>query len=138
MFQIKGRFALTRDPILKTTPNGTVVANGGAADNYTEKGSGEKITTFLELTAWKEVAEKLVSFKKGEIVEIEGYFQRKPWTDKNGNSRDTFQVTVNAVEKYVKSAPAPAPAPTPASKPSVSPAPQAPQFVDIPDDDLPF
>ena len=134
MFQIKGRFALTRDPILKTTPNGTVVANGGAADNYTEKSSGEKIATFLELTAWKEAAEKLATFKKGEVVEIEGLFQRKPWIDKQGNSRDTFQVTVNTIEKYVKSEKTSAPTST-----SAAPAaPAAPQFVDMPDDDLPF
>ncbi len=134
MFFIKGRFALTRDPEMKTTPSGKAVTNGGAADNYKDKVTGEQITTWLDLVAWEDVANELATFTKGQIVELEGWFQRKPWKDKQGNMRDSFQVTVVSIKKYTKASPEP----RAQQAPQEQKAQQAPQFVDLPDEDLPF
>ena len=161
MVEITGRVALTRDGVISTTPNGTAVANCGAADNVLIN-KGEKVAVFYELVAWEEIAEQLATFKKGEIVEITGRLLPKPWKDKSGQQRINLQVTLNSIKKYVKSDSAtstsaststskttsasPATkaaksttksAATPAS--ATAPAP-AQEFVQIPDDDdtLPF
>ena len=151
MTEIKGRWALTRDPAATVTPNGTAVANCGAADNIlVNKATGEKVAVFYEIVAWKELSEVLASFKKGDVVEVEGLLFPKYWTDKQGHQRITLQVTLSSISKYEKSG-------NSASKPATSstnstasttsnskpdetkPEQHTNSFVDIPDDDeLPF
>jgi single stranded DNA-binding protein len=146
MTKIIGRWALTRDPVKTTTKNGTPVANCGAADNIITSKNGETTPVFFELVAWNELSETLATFKKGEIVEIEGYFLPRPWTDKQGVQRVSYQVTLNSISKYEKPADSKTPSKStenPSTKPTSEPAPEPAQtsaFVDIPDDDedLPF
>lgn len=162
MVTMNGRVALTRDGAISTTPNGTPVANCGAADNVlVNKDSGEKVAVFYELVAWREAAEILAGFKKGEVVDITGTLMPKPWTDKSGHQRISLQITLTSIAKYVKDSSASAASGTkpatgkPASaaassKPATSAASATPaasaaagktasNFVQIPDDDeLPF
>jgi len=163
MTSIKGLWTLTRDAELSTTPNGTPVASTGAADNViVNKSTGEKVAVFYELVGWRELAEQLAQYKKGDFVEVEGTLLPKQWQDKQGQKRITLQVTLRSISKYqkhdAKNAPA---ASTPATKaaasgskpktatsasasaPAKNTSEQAPAhsgFVDVPDDDdeLPF
>lgn len=95
---IMGR--LTRDPELKHTPNGNAVVSFSLAveRDFKDKETGERETDFIEVVAWKGVAEFVAKyFAKGKMAAVEGRLQIRDWTDKDGNKRKTAEVIANNV-----------------------------------------
>jgi single-strand DNA-binding protein len=92
---------LGRDPELRTTPDGTRIANLSVATSETwrDKATGER----REKTEWHrvaifdprlvEVAEKYL--RKGSKVYLEGALQTRKWTDNAGQERFTTEVVLN-------------------------------------------
>ncbi len=79
---------LTRDPELKTTPNGASVCQLGLATNYvyTNQQSGQKVeqVEYHNVVLWRKLAEIAAQYlKKGRRVYIEGRLQTRSW-DKDG------------------------------------------------------
>ncbi len=91
---------LGRDPEVRSTQDGTKVANLSVATSETwrDKNSGERrertewhrVVIFNERLA--DVAEKYL--KKGSKVYIEGQLQTRKWTDQSGNEKYTTEVVL--------------------------------------------
>ena len=89
-----------RDPEIRSTQDGTKVANLSVATSETwrDKNSGERrertewhrVVIFNERLA--DVAEKYL--KKGSKVYIEGQLQTRKWTDQSGNEKYTTEVVL--------------------------------------------
>lgn len=91
---------LGRDPEIRSTQDGTKVANLSLATSETwrDRNSGER----RERTEWHrvvifnerlcEVAEKYL--RKGSKIYIEGQLQTRKWTDKEGQDRYTTEVVL--------------------------------------------
>ena len=93
---IMGR--LTRDPELRRTQGGTAVcAFTVAVDrDYSGKDGADKQTDFIDVVAWRQTAEFVSKyFTKGRMIVASGSLQSRKWTDKNGNSRVSWEVIVN-------------------------------------------
>jgi single-strand DNA-binding protein len=94
---------LGRDPEIRTTQDGTRVANLSIAtsENWRDKNSGER----KEKTEWHRVVifnDRLVEvveryLKKGATVYIEGQLQTRKWTDQSGAEKYTTEVVL---QKY--------------------------------------
>ena len=91
---------LGRDPEIRTTNDGTKVANLSLAtsENWRDRNTGER----RERTEWHrivifndrlvDVVEKYVS--KGTKLYIEGQLQTRKWTDRDGQERYTTEVVL--------------------------------------------
>ena len=94
---------LGRDPEIRTTQDGTKVANLSLAtsENWRDKNSGER----REKTEWHRVVvfnDRLVDvieryLKKGATVYLEGALQTRKWTDQSGQEKYTTEVVL---QKY--------------------------------------
>ena len=91
---------LGRDPEIRTTQDGTRVANLSIAtsESWRDKGTGER----REKTEWHRVVifnDRLVDvaeryLKKGATVYIEGQLQTRKWTDQSGAEKYTTEVVL--------------------------------------------
>src|SRR3954467_1201366 len=94
---------LGRDPEIRTTQDGTKVANLSLAtsENWRDKNSGER----REKTEWHRVVvfnDRLVDviekyLKKGATIYIEGALQTRKWTDQSGAEKYTTEIVL---QKY--------------------------------------
>ena len=140
---IMGRLA--RDPELRRTQTGTPVAFFRLAveRDFKDKASGERITDWIDVTAWSYTAEFVSKyFTKGRMAVVSGRLQTQDWTDRDGNKRRSVGVVADSVywgdarrEGDGQRAAAPAPGyQTPAYQPQQD-------FIELPDDgswNLPF
>ena len=94
---IQGRF--TKDPELRRTQSGLSVTSFSlAVERDFKDGSGNKITDFLEVVAWRQTAEFVCKyFAKGQMAIVEGSLQTRDWQDNNGNKRRAFEILANTV-----------------------------------------
>ena len=95
---IMGR--LTRDPELRTTPNGVSVASFTVAvdQDYTSKESGEKQTDFINCVAWRSTGEFVNRyFSKGSMIVVSGRLQIRNYTDRDGNKRSAAEIVADNV-----------------------------------------
>jgi single-strand DNA-binding protein len=88
---------LTRDPEVKHTPSGKIVAEFGLAINRTwtnDQGQKQEDTTFVDVTFWGRQAEFAQQYlTKGRPVYIEGRLQLDSWDDKEtGKKRSKLRV----------------------------------------------
>src|SRR5882724_13038187 len=90
---------LGRDPEIRTTQNGTKVANLNLAtsESWRDKSSGER----KEKTEWHrvvifgnlaDIAEKYL--KKGSKVYVSGSLQTRKWQDQSGQEKYTTEVVL--------------------------------------------
>lgn len=90
---------LTRDPVLKVTPNGASVCTFGVATNSKYKrpdGSLIEIATYIDIVAWSKLAEICAQkLKKGMKVFLEGELRTRklPLGDLSGESKGTRNKT---------------------------------------------
>ena len=94
---IMGR--LTRDPELRRTQNSTAVASFTLAVDRDFKGEdGKRATDFIDIVAWRAVAEFVAEyFTKGRMAIVEGRLQLRDWKDKDGNARRSAEVIADNV-----------------------------------------
>jgi single-strand DNA-binding protein len=87
---------LTRDPDLRYTPQGTAVVRLGLAVNERRRGQQEEERThFLEVQAWRELAEWASELRKGDGLLVIGRLVNDSWTSSSGERR--FQTRVEAL-----------------------------------------
>jgi single-strand DNA-binding protein len=90
---------LGKDPEVKRTSNGTLVANLSVAceERWKDKRSGqwEKRTEWVPVVIWTEfLAERVEEqARKGDMIYVEGKFQTRSW-DKDGKKQYTTEVVV--------------------------------------------
>jgi single-strand DNA-binding protein len=92
---------LTRDPEMRTLPNGTAVAEIGLATNSAQKSgdSWEDYANFFNVRVFGKRAETLAkNCTKGDRIGVTGRLQQQRWEAENGGKRervciiaDTFQ-----------------------------------------------
>ena len=99
---------LGRDPEMRYTPSGQAVTNFSVATNrqYTSSdGQQVKETTWFRISAWGRLAETCNQYlRRGSKVLIEGRLNADPasggpriWTDQEGQSRASFEITAETV-----------------------------------------
>lgn len=87
---------LTRDPELRTTPEGTsVVRFGLAVDRGTRQNED---TDFFDIIAFGTVAETVANYMtKGRLVLVEGRVQTRTYTASDGTRRKAWEVIASTV-----------------------------------------
>ena len=85
---------LTRDPELKTTPNGTAVATFTVAvDRDFKDQNGEKETDFINVVAWRGLADICGKyFHKGNMVAVQGRLQIRTYEANDGSKRTAAEI----------------------------------------------
>lgn len=92
---LQGR--LTRDVELRTTTNGTSVANFTIAWNRKINDENEK-KLYLDCEAWRGTADLVFKhFKKGSEIIVEGELYTNTYQTENGENRYTIRLNVNQV-----------------------------------------
>jgi single-strand DNA-binding protein len=93
---------LGRDPEIKYTPSGTAVCNLSVATTEKRKdqdGEAQNVTTWFRCTAFGRLAEVANQYlSKGGQVYLEGRLRQEEYTDRDGNKRQSLEVTVNEIQ----------------------------------------
>lgn len=93
---IMGR--LTKDPELRKTQSGVSVVSFTVAVDRDFKNGDEKVTDFIDCTAWRGQADFIAKyFGKGRMIVVEGQLQSRKWQDKEGNNRVSWEVQAQNV-----------------------------------------
>ena len=91
---------LTKDPEMRTTPNGVSVTSFTVAVNRRYKSQdGQQQTDFINCVAWRSTAEFVAKyFTKGSRIGVVGTIQTRTYNDQNGNKRYVTEVVADEVE----------------------------------------
>lgn len=107
---------LTRDPEMKSLPNGTAVTSFGLATNRIYKdaqGAKQEQVEFHNIVVFGRQAETSAQYlKKGQGVMIEGRIQTRSWDDKTtGEKKYRTEIIADSVQFGPKASGGGAPAP---------------------------
>lgn len=91
---------LTRDPELRTTPNGAAVCQLSVATNfvYTSQQSGQKVeqVEYHNVVVWRKLAEIANQYlKKGRRVYLEGRLQTRSWEGQDGQKKYRTEIVAD-------------------------------------------
>ena len=92
---------LTRDVELRYTPAGVAVANLAIAANErfrTRNSEEQERTHYVDITAWRDLAEGVAELAKGAPVMVHGRLTTDIWTNRDGNRRFTTKVEADRIE----------------------------------------
>ena len=91
---------LTRDPELRTTPNGASVCGFSLALNRSYKnseGNWQEATDYIEIVAWGPLGERVAQYlTKGRPALVSGRLQSRSW-EQDGQKRSKVEVVANDV-----------------------------------------
>ncbi len=91
---------LTRDPELRTTPNGQSVCSFSLALNRSYKGADgnwQEATDFVDVVAWGALGERVNQYVvKGRPVLVSGRLQSRSW-EQDGQKRSKVEVVASDV-----------------------------------------
>lgn len=91
---------LTRDPELRSTPNGQSVCSFSLALNRSYKdssGNWQESTDFIDVVAWGSLAERVSQYlSKGRRALVTGRLQQRSW-EQDGQKRSKIEVIANDV-----------------------------------------
>ena len=90
---------LTRDPELRTTPNGATVCSFSVAVNRVYRdasGEQKEDVSFIDCSAWGKLGEMINQYaKKGSGVLVSGRLDQRSWEDKTtGQRRSRVEIVV--------------------------------------------
>ena len=90
---------ITRDPELRSTPNGiSVLSFSIAVDRRFSGKNGERQTDFINCVAWRQSADYLANYAaKGSIVGVEGRITTGSYDGADGRKVYTTEVTADRV-----------------------------------------
>lgn len=93
---------LTRDPEMRTTPNGQSVTSFSLALNRSYKGQDgewQEATDFIDVVAWAQLGERVNQYlSKGRRCLVQGRLSQRSWDDKeSGQKRSKVEVIANDV-----------------------------------------
>lgn len=99
---------MTRDPELRTTNSGKMVASFGIAENKRvfDKDTNtwtDSDPTFYDCSAFGPQAENIIeTLSKGQLVVVAGLHRQRQWKDKDGNNRTSWEVIVDGIGSSLK------------------------------------
>jgi len=135
---------LGRDPELRYTPDGTPVCSFSLATNERRRdratGENNDVTTWFRVTLWRRQAEVASQYlSRGKPVYIEGRLRVEEYTDRDGKTRHSLEVTATDMQ-FIGSAQRDEMGGAPAAKGAAAPrsAGPPPEPTDLTDDDVPF
>lgn len=139
---------LTRDPELRTTPNGytvcdfTIAVNnrGSRRNNQSGDGSQQEDAQFFRITAWRQLGENCAKYlAKGRKVFVSGPLTARTYQANDGTTRVSLEVTADDVEFLTSRAESEAMGGGyGASAPASAPVAQNSGFTAVETDELPF
>lgn len=92
---------LTRDPEVRTTPNGAKVASFGVATGFTwtdQSGQKKEQTEFHNVVLWRGLAGVAEQYlKKGSQVYIEGRLQTRNWEGQDGKKNYRTEIIADSM-----------------------------------------
>ena len=88
---------MTKEPELRTTPNGiSVLSFSIAVDRRFKNKDGEREVDFINCVAWRQTAEFIAKyFPKGRMIAVCGSLQTRSWDDQDGKKRYAMDVVVD-------------------------------------------
>lgn len=91
---------LTRDPELRTTPNGSSVCQISLATNYvyTNQTTGQKVeqVEYHNVVLWRKLAEIANQYlKKGRRIYVEGRLQTRSWDAQDGSKKSRTEIVAD-------------------------------------------
>jgi single-strand DNA-binding protein len=90
---------LTRDPEIRTTPNGANVASFSVATGFTwtdQQGQKKEQTEFHNVVAWRKLADIIGQYlKKGSQVYIEGRLATRSWEGQDGKKNYRTEIVAD-------------------------------------------
>jgi single-strand DNA-binding protein len=93
---------LGRDPELRYTQGGQAVTNFTMAtsERFTDRnGDQQERTEWHRIVVWGKTAENCAQYlAKGRSVYVEGRLQTRDWEDKDGNKRQTTEISAQRVQ----------------------------------------
>lgn len=136
--QIIGR--LTRDPEVRTTPNGAKVASFGVATNFRwtdQSGQKKEQVEYHNVVVWRKLADVVEQYlKKGSQVYVEGRLQTRSWDGQDGQKRNRTEIVA---DNLIMLARAPGQGSSPMAEAAEQPeAPAETPTIQISNDDIPF
>ena len=89
---------VTRDPEIRSTPNGQSVCSFSVATNRRwrdKEGNNQEQTEFHNVVAWSKLAEIIAQYvKKGNKIYIEGRLQTRTWEGQDGGKRNRTEIVM--------------------------------------------
>ena len=131
---------LTRDPEMRTTPNGYSVCSFGLAVNRRRKVEGQPDVDFFNVSAWRQLGENCAKYLlKGSKACVVGRVQIRTYDAQDGTKRTVVDVEADDVEFL----PSPSQEARHAAGPSMPPPAQGGAamesgFTQVDEDELPF
>ncbi len=125
---------LTRDPEIRYTQGGQMVASFSVAVNRSYTSNGQKVeqVSYFNCVAWAKLAEIISEYIfKGHRIALQGYLQRRAWDDKDGNKRSTVELVVQNMQMLQPKSAANGAQPPPTNEPDQGDLPYT-------DNDIPF
>ena len=92
---------LTRDPEVRYTPSGTVVATFGVAINrrYRQDDAWQEEVCYVDVVAFGPLAETVgVALKQGHLTMVEGRLHWRKWETADGQRRSKLDVVAHSVQ----------------------------------------
>ncbi len=93
---------LTKDPVFRTTTNGTPVVNFTIASNRKFKDSmnnWQEDVCFVGIVAWNKLAESCRDrLKKGNAVLVDGELQSRMWKVEEGSNRSIVEIKARRIQ----------------------------------------
>ena len=87
---------LTRDPEMRTTPQGTSVCSFSIAVNRRFSREGQQQADFINCVAWRQQAEFICKyFTKGSMIAVVGSIQTRTWDGQDGKKQYATEVVVD-------------------------------------------
>src|SRR3989344_720444 len=133
---------LTRDPELRTMPNGNVVANFGLATNRAWKdktGAQQKQAEFHNIVMFGRLAEIAKQYlQKGSMVMVEGRLQTRSWEGQDGQKKQRTEIVAEGMQLGPRNSGGQRPSgqTTPSSQPEAAPAAEELATVEYPEDEI--
>ena len=89
---------LTRDPELRTTPNGIATTQITVAMNRPAGQNGERQSDFINVVVWRRQAENVAKYcTKGSLVGVTGRIQSRSYDAQDGSRRYVTEVVADNV-----------------------------------------
>ena len=90
---------ITRDPELRTSPNGVSFTSFSIAVNRpVPNAQGERVADFINCVAFNKQAENLARYiRKGGLIGVEGKLQTRSYQAQDGSNRNVTEVVCDAI-----------------------------------------
>ena len=91
---------LTRDPELRRTSSDVAVASFTlAVDDREKDANGERTTTFIDVTIWREPADNVAKYcRKGSLVAVDGRLRQRNFVRRDGSKGYSYEIVADGIQ----------------------------------------